>query len=330
MMNVTVFEKLCADGIISGASLEKIKIQSGKQLFSVHWELKTILYLGILLLTSGVGVLVYKNIDTIGHQAILLFIGLTSAVSFFYCYRKKHNFSFKKVESPDSFFDYILLLGCLTFITFVGYLQFQFNVFGERYGLATFIPMVVLFFIAYYFDHIGVLSLAITNLAAWAGITVTPAKILKANDFNSSTIIITGILLGVSLILAGIVTKKRNIKPHFAFTYTNFGSHLLFISSLAGMFHFDKIYFLWFIFLVATCYFFYIKAINERSFYFLLTLTLYAYIGISYVVMRLIFSAGNLGISGTYLAFMYFIASAISIILFLIRMNKKIKPHDRL
>ncbi len=329
-MDVTVFEKLHADGIISPASLENVKAQSSKQLFSLHWELKTILYLGILLLTSGVGVLVYKNIDTIGHQAILLFIGLTSGVSFFYCYRKKHNFSFEKVESPDSFFDYMLLLGCLTFVTFVGYLQFQFNVFGERYGLATFIPMVVLFFTAYYFDHIGILSLAITNLAAWAGITVTPAKILKDNDFNSSPIIITGILLGAFLIIAGMVTQKRKIKPHFAFTYTNFGSHLLFISCLAAMFHFDKIYLLWFIALVASCYFFYIKAINEKSFYFLLTLTLYAYIGISYVVMSLIFNAGNSGMAGTYLAFMYFIASAIAIILFLIRMNKKIKPHDRL
>ena len=324
-MDVTLFEKFHADGLISDTSLEKIKIQSAKQFFSLHWELKTILYLGVLLLTSGIGVLVYKNIDTIGHQAILLFIGLTSAGSFFYCYKKTQAFSFEKVESPDSFFDYILLLGCLTFITFVGYLQFQFNVFGQRYGLAIFIPMVVLFFTAYYFDHLGVLSLAITNLAAWAGITVTPAEILKANDFNSSILIITGILLGVSLILAGIVTQKRKIKPHFAFTYTNFGAHLLFISCLAAMFHFDTLYLLWFIILIAICYFFYIKAIREKSFYFLLILTLYAYIGISYVIMRLIFNTGNFGIAGAYLAFMYFIASAIAITIFLIRMNKKIK-----
>src|SRR5688572_22514944 len=309
-MDVTVFEKLNEDGVISDLSFQKIKAQCGKQLFSLHWELKTILYSGILLLTSGIGVLVYKNIETIGHQAVLLFIGLTSAVSFFYCYKKKPGFSFEKVESPDSFFDYILLLGCLTFITFVGYLQFQFNVFGERYELAIFIPMVVLFFNAYYFDHLGVLSLAITNLAAWAGITVTPLEILKANDFNSESIIITGILLGVLLILAGIITQKRKIKPHFAFTYTNFGAHLLFISCLAAMFRFDWLYLLWFIILIAICYFFYIKAVREKSFYFLLILTLYAYIGISYVIMKLIFDTTDLGITGAYLAFIYFIASA--------------------
>lgn len=190
--------------------------------------------------------------------------------------------------------------------------------------------MVVLFFTAYYFDHPGVLCLAITNLAAWAGITATPAEILKANDFNNSTIIITGIFLGVSLILAGIVTQNRKIKAHFAFTYTNFGAHVLFISCLAAMFHFDALYFLWCIILIAICYFFYIKAIREKSFYFLLILTLYAYIGISYVIMRLIFDTSNLEKTGAYLAFMYFIASATGIIIFLVRMNKKIKSHDRL
>jgi hypothetical protein len=67
--------------------------------------------------------------------------------------------------------DYILLLGCLLLLILIAYLQFQYNVFGNRYGLATFIPMVLLFISAYYFDHIGVLTMAITNLAAWAGIT---------------------------------------------------------------------------------------------------------------------------------------------------------------
>lgn len=97
-MDITVFEKLYADGLISDASLEKIKIQSGKQLFSVHWELKTILYLGVLLLTSGIGVLVYKNIDTIGHQAILLFIGLISAGSFFIVTKRSRLFLLKKLN----------------------------------------------------------------------------------------------------------------------------------------------------------------------------------------------------------------------------------------
>jgi len=324
-MNISLFEKLHADGIITDASLLNVKAGSAKQPFSLHWELKTFLYLGVLLLSGGIGIIIYKNIDSIGHQVILLIIAAISAGSFIYCFKKKLPFSLGKCVSPNSFFDYILLLGCLTFISFVGYLQVQYNVFGTRYGLATSIPMLVLFFSAYYFDHIGILSLAITNLAAWAGLAITPLKILKSNDFNSNTIIMTGLFLGVILIGAGILTGRKKLKPHFEFTYTNFGTHLLFISCLAAMFYFEQFYLLWFIALIAISYFFYQKAINEKSFYFLLILSLYFYIGLSSVVIRLLFDSANLDIAGIYLAFIYFIVSAIGIIFFLMKMNKKIK-----
>ena len=324
-MNISLFEKLHADGIITEASLLKVEAGSAKQLFSLQWELKTFIYLGVLLLSGGIGILIYNNIDTIGHQVILLLIAAISAGCFIYCFKKKLPFSTEKCVSPNSFFDYILLLGCLTFISFVRYLQFQYNVYGNRYGLATFIPMLVLFLSAYYFDHIGILSLAITNFATWAGIAITPLKILKTNDFNSNTIIITGLTLGVILICAGILTERKKLKTHFEFTYTNFGTHMLFISCLAAMFYFEQFYLWWFITLTAISYVFYQKAIKEKSFYFLLIVSLYFYIGLSAVVIRLLFDAANLDMAGIYLAFIYFLASAISFIFFLMKMNKKIK-----
>jgi hypothetical protein len=324
-MNLSLFEQLHADGHVSDVSLQKIKTAQSNKLFSLHWELKTMLYLGVLLLSGGLSILVYKNIDTIGHQVILFVIAAVCAGCFFYCFKKKLPYSNTRVVSPNSFFDYILLLGCLTFITFVGYLQFQYNVFGTRYGLATFIPMLVLFFTAYYFDHLGVHSMAITTLAAWVGIAVTPAHILQQNDFKSETIIITGFLLGICLIAAGYFSATKKIKQHFEFTYSNFGTHILFISTLASMFHFEAIYLLLFLVLGGISYFFYRKAIRERSFYYLLILSLYLYIGLSYCVIRLIFDAANTGIGSIYLLCMYFILSATGLIFFLIGMNKKIK-----
>jgi hypothetical protein len=322
---MTPIEKLHEEGLLSDLSFERIKAHQKDPGISVHWELKTILYLGVLLLSSGLGIVIYKNIDSIGHQVILVFIALLSAGGFFYCCRKKLPFSTAKAESPDSFFDYILLLACLSFITFIGYWQYQYQIFGNRFGLVTFIPMLVLFFSAYFFDHLGILSLAITNLAAWAGIAVTPTRILKENDFNSETLIVTGLLLGIALVLAGIVTLRRNIKPHFAFTYTNFGLHISFISCLAGLFHFENSYLLWFLLLIGIAGYFYREAVQKKSFYFLLVLTLYTYIGLCYIIMRLLFETANLEMGGFYLACLYFIGSGTGLILFLIRMNKKIK-----
>jgi hypothetical protein len=295
-------------------------------LFSIHWEIKILLYLGVLLLSGGLGILVYKNIDTIGHQAILTFIALICATSFFYCIKRKLPFSTTKVESPTIYFDYVLLLGCITFISFIAYLQFQYNVFGTRYGLATFFPMLVLFFSAYFFDHLGVLSLAITNLAAWIGITVTPTQLLRANDFNSSTIIYSGLFLGVLLIVLAFVSKQKKWKHHFEFTYANFGTHVLFISCLSAMFHFERMYLLWFLLLAILAAFFYIKSMQRNSFYFLVVTTLYSYIGISYVVIKLItLLPDRFNTEAVYLNLLYFISSAIGLVLFLINSNKKIK-----
>ncbi len=141
--------------------------------------------LGVLLLTGGLGILVYKHIDTIGHQAVLAFIALVTAGSFFYCYRKRSPFSWSgKSRSPIPSLIISCSWVCLSLLIFLGYLQYQYDVFGDHYGSATFIPMVILFFAAYYFDHLGALSLAITNLAAWAGIASHhPLSILKDGNF---------------------------------------------------------------------------------------------------------------------------------------------------
>ena len=322
-MDHILFERLHTEGLISDASLANVKAAEKNRLFSLHWELRCMLYLGVLLLSGGLGVLVYKNIDSIGHTAILIFIGVLSGGGFLYCFRNKLPFSAGRVATPNSFFDYVLLLACLSFVTFIGYLQYQYHFFGDRYGLASFIPMAVLFCAAYYFDHLGVLSLAITSLCAWAGITVTPTRILEDNDFYSGTIIITGVVLGAGLIAVGIMTRLRAFKAHFAFTYANFGMHILFISVLAGMFVFEAVYLLWVLLLAGVAFYFYREALRTKSFYTLLILTLYSYVGLSYVVIRLL--AWNADMGGIYLTFLYFIGTAVALVIFLIRMNKKIR-----
>jgi hypothetical protein len=320
-LNIPVFERFHKEGLISNASLQKIKQRASSRIFSVHWELKTILYLGVLLLTGGLGILIYKNIDTIGHQVILAAIALLCAGCFFYCERKKLPFAVTRVPAPNSFFDYILLLGCITLITFITYLQVQYTTFGNAYGLATFIPMVISFFCAYYFDHLGVLSMAIANLAAWMGIAVTPLQIFRENNFADAQIIFAGLLLGVALNAIAWASKQRNIKAHFCFTYTNFGMNILFIACLAGMFHFDDFYLLWLLPLVGIVCYFYKRSIATSSFYIMLMLTLYGYTGISYVIIRLAPDMDD----AIFLVIFYFILSGLSLISFLMYMNKKLR-----
>jgi hypothetical protein len=53
--------------------------------------------------------------------------------------------------------------------------------------------------------------------------------------------------------------------------------------------------------------------------------TLYAYIGLGYVVLQLIDSMGSFGLASIYLGLFYFIASGIGLVFFLISSNRKIK-----
>jgi Predicted membrane protein (DUF2157) len=326
-MRLSLFKKWHAEGLIADSSLQKAEVLESRRLYSLYWELRILLYLGVLLLTGGLSILVYKNIDTIGHEAVLAFIALVTAASFFYCFRKRSPFSWEKVQVTDPFFDYILLLGCLTLLIFLGYLQYEYNVFGDHYGSATFIPMVILFFAAYFFDHLGVLSLAITNLAAWAGIAITPLSILKEGNFTGTRLIITGLLLGAALLAAGQMTLRRRLKPHFEPTYTNFGLHLFFIASLSGLFTYDHL--LWLLALMGFAWFFYRKAFERRSFHFIVVIVLYAYIALCYVVVRILSKMRGADLTPVTLGLMYFVLSAIGVALLLVYLNRQLRPHDR-
>jgi len=326
-MHRSTFQKLHAGGLIGDNSLQRIEAFEKNRLFSLFWELRTLLYLGVLLLTGGLGILVYKNIDTIGHQAVLAFIALVTAGCFFYCFRKRAPFNWEFTKAPTAFFDYILLLGCLSLLIFLGYLQYAYDVFGDDYGLATFIPMVILFFTAYLFDHAGVLSLAITNLAAWAGLAITPSTILRSGNFNSPSLIYTGLALGALLLAAGRLSEQRRLKAHFGPIYSNFGIHLFFIAALAGLFTFDRMYLLWFLGLLGVAAYCFMLAMTRRSFYYAMIVILYTYIALSYVILRLLEKGGAEVIS---LGLMYFVGSAIGIIMLLLHINRKLKAHDRL
>jgi hypothetical protein len=320
-MTNKILQDLTAQQCISAEQAAVIREHEHKASWSLHWELKTILYLGVLLLNTGLGLLIYLNIDTIGHQVVIALIAAVCVASFWYASTHKAPFSYQKVESPSPYFDYMVLLGCFTFLILEGYLQYQYQFFGEKYGLATFIPMVLFFFVAYYFDHMGVLAMAITALGSWLGIAVTPMEIFQNNDFASARLIYTGIVLGTALCGIAFLTEMKNIKKHFTFTYLNFGAHLLFIACLSGLMVLEQEFLFTGLLLVLTLLaIWYAK--QERSFYFLIIGVVYAYWGISYLIFQIDTMRSEL-------VFYYFIFSCGGIIFFLARYKKILNIQDK-
>jgi hypothetical protein len=143
-------------------------------------------------------------------------------------------------------------------------------------------------------------------------------------------LVYTGLFLGMILLLAALISEKRNFKKHFEFTYSNFGTHILFISGLAGLFISQRFIILWFAFLLLAGYYIYRQAMKKNSFYFLLVVSLYSYVALSYMIVTMLgkMSIGEMNL--IYLGLLYFILSAIALVRLIMAVNRKMKTNDRI
>lgn len=316
MKSQSLLEILVEKSIISEKQSLQISSQEASQPFSIHWELRTLLYLGITFFSTGLGVLIYKNIDTIGHNILIALIALVCLGCFYYAFMHRKAFSWQEIEGTTNLDDFALLGGCLTFLTLEGYLQYQHNIFGTRYGLAAFIPAILFFFCAYRFDHRGVLSMAITALASGVGVSIAPVKLWEANDFNSQNLVITALLLGIFLIFVGWIAEQRDFKKHFSFTYFLLGGNLAFVSALAGLFAFDwKI--IYFVVIAVLSYLYITYARQKHSYIFLLMGVIYEYIAFTYGAFKVLPEQLD-----PFLYMFYFMLTGVGVILFLIKIKE--------
>ena len=326
MNSENILQNLQAKGIISPEQSNVISEYEKTKPFSLHYELRTLLYLGITLLTGGLGVLVYQNLDTIGHEIIVSFIAIITLVCFGFAFLKREPFTWLEVKNPHHFSDFVLLLGCTSFLILEGYLQFQYDLFGLKYGLVTFIPAILFFFCAYFFDHRGVLSMAITAFASWVGVNIAPLTILKNNDFSAQNFLFTGIILGLALSALALISEYKNLKKHFSFTYLLLGSNLTLIASLTGMIS-HKNWIIYALISLVLCVGLFLYARKTQSYIFLLMGTIYGYIAITYMLFKLAEMVDNAFIYT--LGLYYFLLSGVGVIVFLMKIKKILGISER-
>lgn len=206
--------KLVEAGVLPPDKAPLLLRVARRELVSVHAELRFLLYLGVLFITGGVGVLVKENLDRIGPVAIATGIGLAAAAALFWVVRVSPPFSWKKVPSPNLAFEYILLLGVLLATADLAYIEFQFTPLGASWAWHLLIVALLTGLAAFRFDSSVLFSLSLTTFAAWRGVSVAR---IGAGVFNGSEDVVrwNGIACGVLFVVLGFVLKRTDRKAHF-------------------------------------------------------------------------------------------------------------------
>jgi hypothetical protein len=228
-------ERLRGEGVLTDAQSDLFGRVSRRDLVSVRLEVRAALYLGVLLLTTGVGLFVKENQDRIGPAAIGFAIGLAAAACLVWVWRRSAPFRWGEAASSHAAFDYLLLLGALLVATDLAYLETQLKLLGPNWSWHLLAVAIFYGFLAYRFDSKMLLSLALASFAAWRGIAVSLTwTSLGAGD--PSRLRIEALACGSLFVILGVAAARLQRKAHFEDVYVNGGLLLVFGGLLSGVF----------------------------------------------------------------------------------------------
>src|SRR5258706_9019046 len=155
--------RLRDDGVIAHTTAAPLIAAENREVVTIYGELRFLMWGGVMLLVTGVGVLVSKHLDEIGPLAIALGIGIASAL----CYAWA---TWKRNKTASLVDDYVLLLAALLVSADVGFIEHTWHLLGANWNQHLLFLAIVHAATAYAFDSRLVLSVSLTSLAAYLGI----------------------------------------------------------------------------------------------------------------------------------------------------------------
>jgi hypothetical protein len=200
--------------------------------FSLYVEIHAVLYLGVVSMVGGFLWTFRDSLANLGHAAILSLFALLISASFYYCFTRGRPYSNDEVEQPSLVLDYVLYFGCLMFAGMLAYLEVQMGVFG---GWETHLLLASIVFgaLAYRFDNRFVLSLALSTLAAYLGLTLELFDAFEATNTHR----LRAYAMGYAVFVAGFGYGLywKGIKRHFLDVFLHLGANAFLLAALTGV-----------------------------------------------------------------------------------------------
>jgi hypothetical protein len=277
--------------------------------FSLFLELNILLYAGVLAFVAGLGWTVSTWSQQLGDVLVLSVLTAMLAACFWYCFSRAPAWSPAETPAPSPFFDYVLYLGSLVWSIELAYLETRLHVLSAESNLYLLASAGLFFFLAYRFDNRFVLSLALSSLAGWFGLTISRWPAHQDATYRQYALLYC-LLVGVG----GVLFQRRGLKPHFLGTYLNIVANVLFCAVLSGVFE-EHGYGLWLLALLIACATSLAWGLMRRQFAFVAYAAVYGYVGVSWMFLR--------GVHDAIAALTYFVITGVAMLVLLVQIGRR-------
>jgi Predicted membrane protein (DUF2157) len=273
-------ERWREQGAISSEQHAYLASLCRREPFSLFLELNVLLYAGVVAFVAGLGWTVTTWSQQLGDVLVLAVLSSILAACFWYCFSHAPAWSLAETPAPTAVFDYVLYLGSLVWCVELAYLENRFHMLSGQWDLYLLATAVFFFFLAYRFDNRFVLSLALSSLAGWFGLTISHWPSHQDAAYRQYALLYC-LLVG----LGGVLLHQRGLKPHFFGTYLNIVANVLFWALLSGVFN-RQGYGVWFLALLLACGASLAWGLTRREFAFVAYSVVYGYVGVSSMLIR--------------------------------------------
>jgi hypothetical protein len=277
--------------------------------FSLFLELNVLLYAGVLAFVGGLGWTVSTWSQQLGDVVVLTALSAILAACSWYCGSRAPAWSPAETPAPSPIFDYVLYLGSLVWSLELAYVENRFHLLSGHWDLYLLATAGLFFFLAYRFDNRFVLSLALSSLAGWFGLTISHWSAHADATYRQYALLYC-LLVGVG----GALLQRRGLKPHFFGTYLNIVANLLFWALLSGVFNREG-YGLWFLALLVACGASLAWGLVRRQFAFVAYAAVYGYVGVSSIFLR--------GVNDGTAVLSYFVVTGVAMLVVLVQIGRR-------
>jgi len=309
MTILTRLEQWKGQGTISPEQHAHLADLSRGEPFSLFLELNVLLYAGVLALVAGLGWTVSTWSQQLGDVLVLTILSTVLAACFWYCFSRAPAWVPAETPAPSPIFDYVLYLGSLIWSLELAYLENRFHVLSGQLDLYLLATAGLFFFLAYRFDNRFVLSLALSTLAGWFGLTISHWPSHQDAAYRQYALLYC-LLVGI----AGTLLQRRGLKPHFFGTYLNIVANVLFWALLSGVFN-RQGYGLWLLALLIACGASLAWGLARRQFAFVAYAAVYGYVGVSSMLLR--------GITDDTAVLGYFVVTGVAMLVVLVKIARR-------